>query len=118
MAEAKATDIKAPALAVIDTAVLAVLVRSGIQMVLLDARGEGGKKIPSSKSLEVKSTASEVEEIAGAKDSLVVTYCTDLHCPASRAMYKHLKDLGYENVLEYQDGVEGWEAAGYPVEGG
>lgn len=113
----KIHDIQAPAQATIDTAALAMLVRSDIDMVLIDARGpaEGISFIPGSKLLAVKSTASEVAEVIPDKRSLVVTYCADLHCPASMEMYKHLKNLGYENVIDYPDGIEGWKAAGYPA---
>jgi rhodanese-related sulfurtransferase len=113
----KLTDIEPPDLAIIDTATLATLVRADVPMVLIDARGEpeGMKFIPGARLLELKSTASEIEEAIPSRDCLVVTYCTNIHCPLSMEMYGHLKDLGYENVLEYQDGVEGWQAAGYPV---
>ena len=35
---------------------------------------------------------------------------------ASFTLYKRLKMYGYENVLEYAEGVKVWEANGYPVE--
>ena len=111
--------LEAPDLALIDTAAIAILVRSDIPVVILDARSDeydDGRRNPGASQLPVKSTASEVESVIGAKDTLVVTYCTNLHCPASMALYRHLKNLGYENVLDYPDGLAGWAAAGYEVE--
>ena len=114
-----AKSIKAPAEAAIDTATLAVLIRSGAPLVVLDARSghyDDGRRIPGAKNLPVKSTASEVESVVGSNDAFIITYCSNLHCPASKALYGHLKNLGYENVLEYPDGIAGWVAPGYPVE--
>jgi rhodanese-related sulfurtransferase len=111
---------KAPDLARIDTATLAVLLRSGVAVQLLDARGGNDdiELIPGADRLGVKTTAEEVEAVVEAKDRLLVTYCTTLHCPLSMGLYEHLKNLGYENVLDYPDGVDGWKAAGYPTEEG
>ena len=111
--------ISAPALATIDTATLAAILRSGAKVVLLDARpGEHTKRIPGAKVLGVKSTASEVEEAVGPKDQLIITYCSDPHCSESMVLYRRLRALGYMNVLDYLHGVEGWATAGYPVEEG
>ncbi|MFO8006920.1 MAG: rhodanese-like domain-containing protein [Candidatus Brocadiia bacterium] len=111
--------LKAPAQATVDTAALAVLVRAGTPMVVLDARGEDAdRRLPGAVPLAVKSTASEVEQAVGDSGALLVTYCTNLHCPLSAKLFEHLKNLEYENVLDYPDGLAGWLAAGYPVEEG
>jgi len=113
----RVTSIKAPGWATIDTATLAMLFRSEIGVVLVDARGEGQSVlIPGARALAVDSDASRVESVIGSRDTLIVTYCGGLHCPASAKLYRHLKQLGYENVLEYADGLAGWTAAGYPAE--
>jgi rhodanese-related sulfurtransferase len=114
-----AKSIYAPAEAQIDTAALAILLRSGVPVVVLDARtGEyfDGKRIPTARNLASDCSVSEAKKVIGSKNALVVTYCTNLHCPASTMLYGHLKELGYENVLEYHDGIAGWAAAGFPVE--
>jgi rhodanese-related sulfurtransferase len=116
------TDIKtiaAPEKATVDTPGLAVLVRSGLPMVILDARGSQSadeRRIPGAKALGINSTANEVASLIGSKDTLIVTYCTNLECPMSENLAKHLKNLGYQNILVYKEGIEGWVAAGYPVE--
>ena len=117
--KAELKSIRAPDLATIDAAVPAVLVRAKVPMLLLDARTcqyDDGRRIPGARNPGVKSTASEVKEGGGDSDSLIITYCSDLHCPASMALYRHLKNLAYENVLDYPDGIAGRQAAGYPVE--
>ena len=58
-------------------------------------------------------------EVAAAlpdKGALVVTYCAGLKCPASHLLGEKLRALGYKNVLEYHEGIEGWVAAGQKVE--
>ena len=35
--------------------------------------------------------------------------------PASHKLYTHLKSLGYTNLIEYPEGIDGWVAAGNPV---
>jgi rhodanese-related sulfurtransferase len=57
-----------------------------------------------------------VAEILPDKSELVVTYCANLKCPASRMLAAHLRKLGYKNVLEYPQGIDGWVASGYKVE--
>ena len=50
------------------------------------------------------------------KDTLVVTYCSNLKCPASAQLASALRKQGYSNILEYPVGIEGWVAAGNEVE--
>jgi rhodanese-related sulfurtransferase len=52
-----------------------------------------------------------------AKDDDVVVYCSNLDCNASRAVIKHLVELGYTKVSHYAGGLLDWEAAGLPLEG-
>ena len=49
------------------------------------------------------------------KDALIVTYCSNLKCPASRMLAKRLAKLGYRNILEYPYGIAGWIEAGHKV---
>jgi prevent-host-death family protein len=41
-----------------------------------------------------------VAKLVPAKDSLVVTYCANLKCPASGKLAARLKELGYSNVID------------------
>jgi len=49
------------------------------------------------------------------KDALIVTYCSNLKCPASSRLARRLRELGYTSVLEYPYGIEGWTKAGHEV---
>ena len=86
---------------------------------ILDARAgkyDDGKRIPGAKSLNSESKKEEVEKALPSKAAPVVTYCSNLKCPASGMLAKHLKDLGYTNIREYPEGIKGWVEAGNPVE--
>ena len=116
---ASVRDIPAPAEAQVDTAALAMLVRSGVPVVVVDARTgdyDDGTRIPGARNLGSGASENDARRVIGSKDALIVTYCTSLQCPASTRLYHRLKELGYENVLEYHDGIAGWLAAGFPIE--
>lgn len=104
--------------ATINTDALAALIRANTTMTILDARSgkyDDGRRIPGAKSLAASADDATLAATAGAKDGLVVTYCANLKCPASKALATKLRSLGYTNVLEYPDGIEGWAAAGKTV---
>lgn len=96
------------------------LINSKKDVIILDARTgkwDDGRRIPGAKSLSSSATAEEVEKIAGKdKDALIVTYCANLKCPASRNLAHYLRKLKYTDVTEYPEGIEGWAAAGYKVD--
>jgi rhodanese-related sulfurtransferase len=86
--------------------------------IVLDARTgkyDDGKRIPGALSLSAESSKAEVEKTIPDKKSAIVTYCSNLKCPASGKLAKHLKALGYTNIKEYPEGIQGWMAAGNPV---
>jgi rhodanese-related sulfurtransferase len=87
--------------------------------ILLDARSgkyDDGYRIPGAKSLNSKSTAEEIAQVIPSKDAQIVTYCSNLQCPASKALAEHLESLGYTHVHEYPEGIAGWRAAGGAVD--
>jgi rhodanese-related sulfurtransferase len=97
---------------------LKVLLRSGVPLVVLDARSgqyDDGRRIASAKTLTAESSEADVEKVIPSKDSLVVTYCAGVKCPASSKLAAHLVALGYNNVLEYPEGIEGWTQSGNQV---
>jgi rhodanese-related sulfurtransferase len=103
----------------INTTVLENLLESNLPMVLLDARSgkyDDKTRIPGAQSLNDKSTKDEVAKVIKTKDTLVITYCANLKCPASKNLYIHLKKLGYKNVLEYPFGMECWLGSGNDIE--
>lgn len=97
---------------------LKALLASESAPVVLDARTgkfDDGRRIPGAKSLNAGSSAEEVQAVVADKHTPVVTYCSNLKCPASAQLAAHLRKLGYTNVKEYPQGIEGWVEAGHPV---
>ncbi len=95
---------------------LAVLLRADVPLVLIDARGPKVKThLPGAKLLNFDAPADDVAKHVPAKDTLVVTYCTNLKCTASPMLAKALRGYGYTNVLEVPKGIDGWAEAGFPV---
>ena len=104
---------------VVDTAGVAALLNAKTPVVVLDARSgkfDDGKRLPGAKSLNAESPEADVAKLLPDKKALVVTYCAGLKCPASGKLAAKLRKLGYDNVLEYAEGMEGWLKAGHAVE--
>ncbi|AKJ64346.1 rhodanese-like domain-containing protein [Kiritimatiella glycovorans] len=103
----------------LNTAAMKAVVASG-GAVILDARSgkyDDGLRLPGAKQLAPGSSRKVVARHIPNKQSLVVTYCSNLQCPASHKLARHLQKLGYENVVKYPQGIEGWiEAGGRVVE--
>ena len=61
-------------------------------------------------------SAEDIKATAGSdKNALIVTYCSNTKCPASARLATRLRKLGYTNVLEYPEGIDGWAEAGKAV---
>jgi len=106
-------------IAEINTQGLKALLDSGAKVYVLDARTgkyDDGRRIPGAKSLAAGASEKAIKKAVRRKDNLVVTYCAGLKCPASAMLAGRLKELGYENVIEYRHGIKGWTDAGYKVE--
>lgn len=104
---------------IITVAGLKAIVDSKVNALIFDARSgkyDDGKRIPGAKSLNGDSKQQEIESLIPSKSSLIITYCSNLECPASHELFNKLKLLGYNNVLEFPWGIQGWIEAGNPVE--
>jgi rhodanese-related sulfurtransferase len=104
--------------ATLSTDALAALIRSGTKLTILDARSgkyDDGRRIPGAKSLASSADNDTIFATAGDKSGLVVTYCSNLKCPASKRLATKLRKLGYTNVVEYPNGIDGWAQAGKTV---
>jgi rhodanese-related sulfurtransferase len=104
--------------AVVNTPALAALIKSGVPLVVLDARnvkGDKARQLPGARQLSPKVSGKEAAEVIPTKSTLVVTYCGSVKCPASGHLAKRLEKLGYTNVVEYPQGIKGWTEAGQPV---
>ena len=61
-----------------------------------------------------------VREVAEAtvpdRDTDIILYCWDDHCPASEWAARELAAMGYTRVREYRGGKKEWQDAGLPLE--
>jgi len=53
-----------------------------------------------------------------APDQPVVVYCASRSCTASPTLAQKLVDIGFGDVTDFEGGVEEWERAGLPMQGG
>ena len=114
-----AAGVVAPKEALVNTDALAALLRTKVPVILLDARSgkyDDGRRLPGAKALSPMAKDEEVLLMLPDKNALLVTYCVNLKCPASHMLGDKLRMLGYLNVLEYHEGIDGWTAAGNAVE--
>lgn len=74
------------------------------------------KRIPG--SINVPTEHADVAEyVIPDKDAEIVVYCANAECTASPELARNLEDLGYTNVQDFEDGLEGWKSAGYKLVG-
>jgi rhodanese-related sulfurtransferase len=59
----------------------------------------------------------EVERLVPNKDEPIVVYCANADCDASPTAAQALEELGYTDVIDFEDGYAGWRQAGYPLTG-
>jgi rhodanese-related sulfurtransferase len=52
------------------------------------------------------------------KNTLVIAYCGNPHCPAYLQAAKAAKQMGYTNIKHMAEGIDGWNAAKLPTEAG
>lgn len=105
-------------LAEIGTAALKTMMDAGVPMTLVDSRTgkfDDGRRISGAVSLSPQATEQEIQNVLKSKDALIVSYCANLKCQASRVLAVRLQGLGYKHVLEYSCGIEGWATAGNAV---
>lgn len=87
-------------------------------MIVLDARSEeyfDGTLLPHAIWLPSESNEKEINAIIPSKNHLIVVYCFGVDCPASGWLYDKLITLGYTNLYEYHEGLEGWMDKGFPT---
>ena len=52
------------------------------------------------------------------KQAAIVVYCANTACQNSGLAVRRLERLSYTNVLDYEEGKQGWVEAGLPTEAG
>jgi rhodanese-related sulfurtransferase len=58
-----------------------------------------------------------VKTLVPNEDEPLVVYCANADCTASPTAAQELEEMGYTNVLDFEDGYAGWRQAGYPLAG-
>jgi rhodanese-related sulfurtransferase len=98
----------------LSTGTLVALLGARAPMTLIDARANPTDVLPEAKVLtdEGLGCTKTLARTCGSKDRLIVTYCSGPKCSASSKAAAKLRAVGYTNVIEYRDGVEGWKKAG------
>lgn len=105
-------------MAEINTGALKTMVDSGVQVTLVDARTgkfDDGRRIANALNIGPDAKDDDIQRMLQSKDAMIVCYCANMKCQASRKLATRLTTLGYKRVLEYPQGIEGWVGAGYPV---
>ena len=105
-----------PAVATISTAGLKALLDARTPLTLVDARfgkWDDGARIKDARTANVQMSDKEIKRALPFKHKLIITYCSNLKCPASAKLAKKLSQMGYKNVIEYPYGIDGWRKAGY-----
>lgn len=50
------------------------------------------------------------------RDTLIIVYCSNSECPLGRSLAEFLGVMEFKNLLLYDDGWDGWQKAGMPVD--
>jgi len=58
-----------------------------------------------------------VEDLVPNQDETIVVYCANADCTASPTAAERLEEMGYTDVVDFEDGYAGWRQAGYPLTG-
>ena len=90
------------------------------EAVFVDARAlyhfnEG--HIPGAVNIPVNRVKETLSVLPTDKETYLITYCGSIHCPNAYQLMHLLWEEGYRNVQFFSSGLQGWETAGYPLEG-
>lgn len=106
---------------IITTTDLLQLIAVDKSLTIIDARGTKGLEktgiIPGAKNVPATDVTEEnLTKLGLNKASSLVFYCSGLTCSASKIGAEKAFQLGYTNVYEYSEGIEGWVNAGNKAE--
>jgi rhodanese-related sulfurtransferase len=82
----------------------------------LPAAPYGARHLPGSLNLAAEDLDGRLDEILDERSAPLVVYSTDSACTRGPELAERLEGLGFTDVRVYPDGIEGWVAAGLPVE--
>ena len=75
------------------------------------------KHIPSSINMPLSDIGIRSKKELPGKNKEIIVYCASRQCEASPNAAKKLEKLGYTNVADFEDGIAGWQEAGFKFEG-
>jgi len=105
---------------VVDAHALHAQLASDERPVLVNALAREGfeeRRIPGSINIPT-SDALRVAPDLLTHDQRIVVYCASRSCTASPTLAQKLVDLGFSEVTDFEGGLDEWERAGLPTEGG
>jgi rhodanese-related sulfurtransferase len=75
--------------------------------------------IPGAANLYAMAPESWVDRIAEVpRDTLVLIYCSNPHCPFGKTLAEFLGSFGFTNMLLFDEGWDAWTGAGLPTASG
>ena len=88
------------------------------RVALLDVNGtESWKEHHIPGALDFEAVADNLAaKLPADKQTLIVAYCGNEHCPAYRRGAQAAQKLGYTHIKHYAQGIQGWLKTGEPVE--
>ena len=75
------------------------------------------RHLPGAVHLPPEAVRENAEDVLPEVEESIVVYGSDAGCPSCADALETLESLGYENVTWFRRGKEGWERAGYAMEG-
>lgn len=95
--------------AVINTTALTTLKRSGTNFTVLNAWEFGDCQDGCSGAVKATSTQRSVQDVktmvTNQNELIVVNHCSSQDCSADTKLTDHLKEMGYTNVIQYEEGI-------------
>lgn len=79
-------------------------------------RWDTKERIGNALSIPCDSTEDIITKMLPSKSQQIIVYCGGGTCPAGEILGEKLVKLGYYNVSEMKEGIEGWKKMGYPVQ--
>lgn len=103
----------------IDASFLREKLKSDARPVLinvLSSESYVAKHIPGSVNIP-RENIEMIENVVPDKEQDIVVYCANADCPASPKAAGDLLEMGYTSVWDFEEGLAGWEQAGYTLSG-
>lgn len=91
-------------------------IKSPVLINTLDEEAYRAKRIPGSINIPTDHI-DRIKQVVSDKGQPIVVYCANTDCDASPKAANALIGLGYKQINDFEEGLEGWEKAGYPLVG-